>query len=784
MEEIKSKFIIKLIFSFLRRNSFLTIISYSKQFQSKLNITLNDYKFATNYHLIQENDITKIFLKDSNILVFQGKFEKGKKIEGKEYKMGKKYFIGKYKNNSKYEGKTLNKAGNTIFKGIYNNGLFWDGDFFHPKNFEKTGKLDMGKGSIIEYNFEGNLQFVGEYKDGMKFSGKEYNKFGKKIFEGLYKNNLRWNGKFFSPNQSKFTEIKEGNGNIKEYNTKEVLVFKGELKNGFRYCGRGKEFYEENGNIKLDVEYNDFNYIKGIYYNIKGSKEFEGKFKENKKYEGILYQEKDGLNYSLFYGEFNKEKKSKGIEITGVSAFIGEFDEEENYLKGKYYQGDFDIEEKKELFIEDNLKELNIEEIEKKGIFKFEGEFKNQLFYKGKEYKYNQITFEGEYKDGFYYNGKSFQIKDIYTNKLEGFDGIYINGSKQGKEIILDGEGNTLIEKTFKDEKNWNYTVYGLNEIIIYDGEIIDGNCEYVVDYKIYIDDDKNKKVYKYFEGSYKNNEKYIGKEYYNNGNIKFEGEFKEGKYSFGKEYYKNCLGQYKNNIKFEGEYKNGKYYKGKEYHEIYKYYDEDEKSMIHKKKKFLKFEGIYKEGKKYIGWEFNINGNLIFSGEYKSGLYWHGYFYEPYINYDNNLKYQEKSGFVRNGCGKDIRLYNERSNLEFIDEFIDGKKILKDFQKYKDKYIEIINDESFLIKDLDRNETYEKEIDIKTNINGFCYKIKLIKEYIINKRFVLVKQFEGVFKKGKVYNGEEYMFYKKDKNDSDSYKLRTKRTYHKGKIS
>ena len=781
MEKIKSKFIIKLIFSFIRSNSFLSIISYNKKFQSKLNITLNDYKFSTNFELIKQNDITKIFIKDSKILIFQGKYEKGKKIEGKEYKSGKEYFIGKYKNNLKYEGKTLNKAGNTIFKGIYNKGLFWDGDFFHPTIFKKTGKLEMGMGAILEYNFDGNLQFEGEYKDGKKFYGIEYNKQGKKIYEGLYKNNLRWTGKFFSQNQTKFTEIKEGNGKIKEYNTKEVLVFKGELKNGFRYCGTGKEFYEENGELKLDVEYNNFKYIKGIYYNINGTKKFEGKFKDNKKYEGILYQEKDEFNYTIFYGELNKEKKYKGIEITGVSAFIGEFDEKENYLKGKYYQGDFDIEEKKELFIENNLKELNIE---KKGTLKFIGEFKNQRFYKGKEYKYNQISFEGEYKNGFYYNGKSYQIKDIYTNKFEGFEGKYKNGSKQGKEIILNEKGNPLLEKNFNDEKNWSYILYGINGEKDYEGEIINGDCDYVVDYRIFIDEDNTKKVYKYFEGSYMNNEKHKGKEYYNNGDIKFEGEYKEGKYLFGKEYYK-IVNHYDTikSIKFEGEYKNGKYFKGKEYHDINEYNNEDERPINKGKMNLLKFEGVYKEGKKHIGWEFNISGDLIFAGEYKSGLYWHGYFYKPNDIFDNILKEQEKSGFVRNGCGKDIKLYNERKNLELIDEFIEGKKICRDFKKYKDTYIKIKNKENYLIKDLDRNQQYEKEIDVITNIKGYSFNIEFIKEYIINRRFIWKKKFEGVYKKGKYYKGKEYMYYKKTKNILDFDKIRTVRTYHKGKI-
>ena len=80
----------------------------------------------------------------------------------------------------------------------------------------------------------------------------------------------------------------------------------------------------------------------------------------------------------------------------------------------------------------------------------------------------------------------------------------------------------------------------------------------------------KSKKVYLLYEGSYRNNERYSGKEYDRDNNVRFEGEFKNGEYNYGKEYYNN------KDLKFKGEYKNGKYFKGKEY------YDNDEVSNMY----------------------------------------------------------------------------------------------------------------------------------------------------------------------------------------------------------
>ena len=769
MENIRSKYIIKSIFSLLKRTKFLSIITYSKNIQNKLNITLQDYSNISNISIIKENNITKLYRKDSDILLFEGKYEKGQKIEGKEYKLNQIYFIGRYKNNLKYKGKEFNKEGKLIYEGEYNKGLYWTGDFYFSKYSVKVGHLDNGCGIVKQFNFDCFLSFQGEYKNGFKYSGTEFNEEGKKIYEGKYKNNKRWEGIFFSPEQNYTSDIIEGNGKIEEYDIYENMIFKGELKSGIRYKGQGKEFYKYNGFLKYDVTYNNYVIVEGSYYNIKGIKEFEGKFKNENFIEGILYQEKDIFNCSIFQGKFKNNKKHEGIEINEVSAFIGEFDGYDNYLKGKYYQRNYNVIKKKELFEENSLKEIEISEIEKKGYLRFEGEFKKGRFYKGKEYKYNQINFEGEYKNGLYWNGKSYKIKDKYTSKMEGFEGTYINGAKKGKEIILDEEGNILMEKTYINSKNWNFIIYDKNGEIY--GDVINGNSDYVVEYKTYIEDNekeegnKNKKVYKLYEGTYKDNKRYIGKEYYKDGDIKFKGEFKEGKYYYGKEYY------YKGRLKFEGEYKNGKYYKGKEYYdhiEEFNYYEIYDVLRTYELR--LKFEGIYKEGKMFKGWMYNLFGNLIFVGEYKSGFFWSGYFYHP-----GELMNQKKSGSINEGNGINIKIYDLSGQLRYEGDIINGKFSIFEFRRLHE-----ITAQSENIKDIDLNAPYEKDITVAVYINLFEDENGKIRGNQTNHRNINGAKFyetffRGEFKNGKYYEGTEKINY--------FYQYKGERRYEKGNI-
>jgi hypothetical protein len=312
MNQIKSKYILRICFSYLPSNTLLKLIQYNKNYQSKVDLTIEDYKIAADYY-IKDN---KIYRYETNELIFEGKYEKGEKIEGKEYKNNKIYFIGQYKNNLKYKGVLLNKKRNSIFEGEFNNGLFWNGIFYHDDsykyNIKITGKINNGCGTVEEYDYNCFLAFKGIYKDGKRFSGIEYNSHQQKIFEGVYHDNLRWTGNFYSPDEKKINKIIEGNGiNIKEYDSNGELVFKGVFKNGKRFTGKGKEYYKQNGKLKFKGKFKDFMHYKGILYNINGDKEYEGLFNNGKKNEILLFkQDKNNmLNYSFFLWTNKKKKK-------------------------------------------------------------------------------------------------------------------------------------------------------------------------------------------------------------------------------------------------------------------------------------------------------------------------------------------------------------------------------------------------------------------------------------------------------------------------------------------
>ena len=148
-------------------------------------------------------------------------------------------------------------------------------------------KNGFGKEYIINTNI---LIFEGEYLNGKRNGkGKEYYKNGKIRFEGEYLNGKKWNGNGYNINGNTKFEIKDGKGNIKEYNYYDgKLRFEGEYLNGERN-GKGKEF---NYITKLEFE---GEYLKGKrnglgkeYY--KNDKlKFEGDYLNGNKWNGNGY---------------------------------------------------------------------------------------------------------------------------------------------------------------------------------------------------------------------------------------------------------------------------------------------------------------------------------------------------------------------------------------------------------------------------------------------------------------------------------------------------------------
>ena len=170
-------------------------------------------------------------------------------------------------------------------------------------------------------------------------------------FEGEFLNGKRWYGRVYDRNTDNIKDIKNGTGNLKEFDIFGNLIFEGEYVNG-KKNGKGKEFYENNTpELKFEGEYlNDKRNGKGKEYYINGKLIFAGEYLNSKRWKGKIYGKynnnyselKGGKGFIKEYDEFNfiiyeckyinGERNGKGKELTF-------FDErliyEYEYLNGK-----------------------------------------------------------------------------------------------------------------------------------------------------------------------------------------------------------------------------------------------------------------------------------------------------------------------------------------------------------------------------------------------------------------------------------------------------------------
>ena len=189
-------------------------------------------------------------------LNFEGEYLYGVKIKGKEYLENEIIFEGEFINDKKWKGKgkEYNRINQLIFEGEYQYGLrlkgkeyikgklVYEGDYFYGdkwngKGYDLNGnliyELIKGKGTIYEYNDDGNLIYEGGYFNGKKNGkGKDYWTNGQLSFEGEYLN-------------------EERNGKGKEYDLDGKLIFEGEYLNGEKWNGK----YYENDEIIVIKEY-------------------------------------------------------------------------------------------------------------------------------------------------------------------------------------------------------------------------------------------------------------------------------------------------------------------------------------------------------------------------------------------------------------------------------------------------------------------------------------------------------------------------------------------------
>ena len=557
LNKLKSLFIIKRIFLYIKEELKLKLINYNKTLQSKINIKLNNYKFFVGkYFILETKEKGKEYNAYNDSLIFEGEYLNGKRNgKGEEYYYDELIFKGEYKNGKRNGLCKEYELGQLIFEGEYLNGKKWNGigyynkdileveknlelNLFSPK-FERKEKNELknnkiyeiknGTGFVKEY-YDEKLIFEGEYKNGERNGkGKEYNRYGNIIYEGEYLNGKRWNGIGLDNKSNIIYELKNGQGIVKEYYFNNKIKYECEFIDGEKN-GKGKEYYI-NDKLEYIGEYkNDKRHGKGKEYDFNGNLIFEGEFLYNNKYIGKEY-----INNRIEYeGEylFNKKWNGKGYDENGNIIY-----------------------------------ELN----NGTGAVKY--------------YAYNRLLFEGCVKNG----QKNGICKEYNSYKELIFEGEYKNNKRNGKGKEYNYYGILIFEGEFLDGKRWNGNGYDNKGNKVYD---LKNGKGYVIEYH------NNNKIL--FEGNYVNGEKngFI-KEYDYSGNIKFEGEYVNGKRNGkGKEYI------YRENSFFPSIFFDSK--NNNEENEIHNNYDNDNN-----------FDFIYFEGDDIFG----KHKYIVYEVEYKNGL-------------------------------------------------------------------------------------------------------------------------------------------------------------------
>ena len=270
LDNIKSSFFKRILFSFIDDERKLRIIKYNKNIWNILDINIMNYQILFGKYVIVDNKGKEYYynrevLFDSEYLntkrkgkieeydyygtykTFEGEYLNGKRNgKGKEfYRNGRLKFEGEYLNGKRNgKGKEYNANNILLFEGEYLNGKKWNGKAYNGNNI--INEIKNGTGFMKDYDndWQINLEFEGEYINGERYGkGKEYDSLDHQlIFEGEYLNGEKWNGKFYNSFED---ELKNGKGYVKKKNSMNSLVFESEYLYGKKH-GKGKE-YVNNG---------------------------------------------------------------------------------------------------------------------------------------------------------------------------------------------------------------------------------------------------------------------------------------------------------------------------------------------------------------------------------------------------------------------------------------------------------------------------------------------------------------------------------------------------------
>ena len=413
---------------------------------------------------------------------------------------------------------------------------------------------------------------------------------------------------------------------------------------------------------------------------------FSGKYIVYEK--GGIVKEYNSYNDGLmFEGEYkNGKRNGKGKEYNSYSndnlLFEGEYIDGKRNGKGREYYND--------------------------GKIKFEGEFLLGKIWNGKGYDnqnkivfqitngegyikeysiYGNIIFEGIYVNGEK-NGKGKEYNFI-TPVLQ-FEGEYLNGKRYGKGKEYDYKSNLIFEGEYLNGKRWNGKGFNiLDKSVSYELKNGKGFVKETFFECEFVNGERNGLAKLFSEGRLTAEIEYVngkrngkGKEYNRDGEVIFEGEYLYDYKVKGKDYINGKL-------IYEGEYFFMKKWEGKGY-------DENGKVIYELKNgtgpvqeyigNYLSFEGEYLNGQKNgkckeYSFDFQKSKlNLKFDGEYLNGKM-NGYC--KIYNYDGKLRFEGE--YINGQKNGKVKEYNYDGKLQFEGEYLNDKKNgkVKEYYKY-----------------------------------------------------------------------------------------------------
>ena len=368
--------------------------------------------------------------KNSEIAYFDGIFNDGDYDEGIIYDPnGKKIYEGKFMNNNPIISKNIklfNLDGTLLYEGDLLDGMYYNyGKMFDDHKLIYEGGFLKGKYNNFGKQYKGDkLLYEGEFLEGLyhgygKLIGKYEGNFSNGLYEGkgiIYKNNSYIKAIFKQGviNDDNVQEFRysclgeylffegsiinnEYNGYGKIYYINKNLYYQGNFIEG-EIKGKGVKYYE-NGVKKIEGIFNKINECKGIYYNPKGDKIYEGVIIDEIPFNGknlIVYD--DNTN-KIFEGDIKNGKyEGYGIEyfnlIKDKILYEGFFENNYYQIEDLNYDGDkeinifiysFQIGHLSCEFVEQFLNDFFHSETEGEKIFNFEYrniKFKTSMIYR------------------------------------------------------------------------------------------------------------------------------------------------------------------------------------------------------------------------------------------------------------------------------------------------------------------------------------------------------------------------------------------------------------------